>query len=171
MQVIDLEGDPRKHREGARKRGYVEEVIAVATGFSSAKDSLKDCVEHNSELSHQGARKLGYLSVSSQSSLRVTHEGIRSPELLVCPAWTETATYYGQRKSLGRETQVSESGICQYVWGLSTKAVDDLQVDQRHTGYIGWLYLVNKTFIMSFFFHSTYVLEPPSMFPACILAW
>lgn len=91
MQVIDLEGDPRKHREGARKRGYAEEkVIAVATGFSPAKDSLKDCVEHNPEPSHQGARKLGYLSVSSQSSLRVTHEGISSPELLVCPAWTET---------------------------------------------------------------------------------
>lgn len=110
MQVIDLEGDPRKHREEARKRGNVEEkVIAVATGFSPAKDSLKDCVEHNSELSHQGARKLGYLSVSSQSSLRVTHEGISSPELLVCPAWTETTTY--QRKSLGRETQILES-VC-----------------------------------------------------------
>lgn len=91
MQMIDLEGDPRKHREGARKRGCAEEkVIAGATGFSPAKDSLKDCVGHNSELSHQGARKLAYLSVSSQSSLRVTHEGISSPELLVCPAWTET---------------------------------------------------------------------------------
>lgn len=66
MQVIDLEGDPRKHREGARKRGYAEEkVIAVATGFSPAKDSLKDCVEHNPEPSHQGARKLGYLSALS----------------------------------------------------------------------------------------------------------
>lgn len=48
MQVIDLEGDPRKHKEEARKRGNVEEkVIAVATGFSPAKDSLKVCVEHN----------------------------------------------------------------------------------------------------------------------------
>lgn len=30
MQVVDLEGDPRKHREGARKKGCVDEqVIAV----------------------------------------------------------------------------------------------------------------------------------------------
>ena len=55
MQMIDLEGDPRKHREGARKRGCAEEkVIAGATGFSPAKDSLKDCVGHNSELSTKG---------------------------------------------------------------------------------------------------------------------
>ena len=58
-----------------------------------------------------------------------------------------------REKSSGRETQVLEAAICQCVWGLSTKAVDDLQVGQGHIGYIGWLHLVNKTFIMNSFLH------------------
>lgn len=47
MHVVDLEGDPRKLKEGARKRGCIDEQVAAM--LSPVKDSLKDCVEHSAE--------------------------------------------------------------------------------------------------------------------------
>lgn len=99
--MVDLEGDPRKHREGAGEKGVLlSRLLLWATGLSPAKESLK---EHNSEISHRGQGSWStYLLTPSPHYLRDTPGAVSSLAFLACPAWTETATV--ARKSPQAET-------------------------------------------------------------------